>query len=86
MVDSLFSMKVCNMIHKNQTPTINLTANTIQQTNTIYIYKSNLPNEKGAEVKLSKTDPSSVTYVNVCAINSGSSGSTIGGGKLRPTC
>jgi len=42
-------------------------------------------NEKGAEVKLSSADPSSVTYVNVCAISNGSSGSTTGGGRLRPT-
>eukprot|EP00580_Thalassiosira_gravida_P009148 CAMPEP_0201631928 /NCGR_PEP_ID=MMETSP0493-20130528/5733_1 /ASSEMBLY_ACC=CAM_ASM_000838 /TAXON_ID=420259 /ORGANISM="Thalassiosira gravida, Strain GMp14c1" /LENGTH=141 /DNA_ID=CAMNT_0048103351 /DNA_START=694 /DNA_END=1120 /DNA_ORIENTATION=- len=41
--------------------------------------------EKGAEVKLNNTDPSSVTYVSVCAISSGSSGSTTGGGRLRPT-
>lgn len=43
------------------------------------------PNEKVADVKLNKTDPSSVTYVNVCAINNGSSGSTTGGGRFRPT-
>mmetsp|Transcript_13564 Transcript_13564/g.29492 ORF Transcript_13564/g.29492 Transcript_13564/m.29492 type:complete len:219 (+) Transcript_13564:494-1150(+) len=42
--------------------------------------------EKGAEVKLRSTDPSSVTYVNVCAMSNGSSGSTIGGGRFRPTC
>lgn len=40
---------------------------------------------KGADVKLSNTDPSSVTYVNVCAIRSGSSGSTTGGGRFKPT-
>lgn len=44
-----------------------------------------LPNEKGADVKLSSTDPSSVTYVSVCAINNGSSGSTTGGGRFKPT-
>mmetsp|Transcript_667 Transcript_667/g.1538 ORF Transcript_667/g.1538 Transcript_667/m.1538 type:complete len:228 (+) Transcript_667:372-1055(+) len=48
-------------------------------------------NENGAGVKLSMTEPSSVTYVKVCAIRRGSSGSTTGcssptsGGKFNPT-
>mmetsp|Transcript_8979 Transcript_8979/g.12877 ORF Transcript_8979/g.12877 Transcript_8979/m.12877 type:complete len:98 (-) Transcript_8979:20-313(-) len=40
---------------------------------------------KGAEVNDSITEPSSVTYVSVCAIRRGSSGSTAGGGRFRPT-
>ena len=51
----------------------------------IYIHIQYSLNEKGAGVKLSSTDPSSVTYVSVCAINNGSSGSTTGGGRFSPT-